>query len=261
MIRIPICLVLVLFMGPFAVFAQGPASVEKDLLASLKLIDQFGTYGGNFQEERLDVANDALKSVLLKQGKRFDILKYGFPNLKKEMRVVTSPDGRLRIYTWDTQTGGTMHFYDCVIQYQGLLSNNVFARHCTSDGLEDPGAFYSQIAQADIPLGRVYLANSTFIGDGMDHGQSIELFGISGDALGNPKFIRTTKGLTNTISFAYSPFTIKEGVYEDALVTFAQDGRSFSFPVVVEDKDSGTGRITNRFITYRFNGKYFVKAS
>src|SRR5262249_4480390 len=153
MVRMPNCLAIILMMLPIAAFAQGPASAEKDLLATLKLIDQYSTYTGDYNEDKLDEANDRLRASLLKYVKRLDVHKYSCRELRKEMYVVTSPDGDFRIYSWDMETGGTMHYYDCVIQYKGHLTNEVFARHYTSGGTEDPGAFYSQIAQVDIPLG------------------------------------------------------------------------------------------------------------
>lgn len=244
---------------PAELFSQSPTSVEKDMIAALKLIADSGSYSGNYDEEKNDKANTELRSLLTSHGDRQEILQYSFPKLKEEMGVATSPDGKFRIYSWDLQTGGTMHDYDCVFQYYGSLRGRPIAKPYAERGDMDAGSFYSRIAQVDMPLGRLYLANSTFIGDGMTHGQSIEIFGVSGDGLGSPKFIRTTKGLTNMVSFSYSPFTIKDRVDEDGLVTFATDGRWFRFPVVINDKDSGAGRITNRFITYRFNGTHFVK--
>jgi hypothetical protein len=54
-------------------------------------------------------------------------LSYDFPRLKEngDVTIVTSDDGKLRFYTWDTGRGGTMIDWECVIQYR--IENEVYA--------------------------------------------------------------------------------------------------------------------------------------
>lgn len=241
-----------------SVFGQSPQAVERDLLAKLKNVDKFGSYSGSFDEEKLDAANSAVRDLLVKNGDRLDVLRYGFPKLKDAMNVATSPDGKLRIYSWDLETGGTMHDFDQVFQYQetgGQVHTWTFPAGEDETGT---GGYYTQIFQVDSKSGPIYLANSNFIAQGTIHGQSIDGIRISGDKLDvKAKVIRTARGLTNSIDFSYDPYSL--GNRSEKLFSFDAAKQQFTFPVVVEDKTYENGRVTNRLITYRFNGEVFVK--
>ena len=238
--------------------AQTPQAVEAELLSVLGRISDSGSYLGNYDETKNEHANAELRSLLVRIGNRQDILRYAFAGLKEDMWVATSPDGKFRIYSWDRSIGGTMHFFDCVLQYQAA-NGRVFAQTCSSKDEGDIGGSYFRIFEVSSRTGTVYLANATSIADGTTHGQSIEAFRIVGAKMDTaPKVIRTRSGITNLISFAYSPFTL-EKVSESELVSFDPDKKSFWFPVVIDDGKSGGGKVTDKFITYKFNGRYFEK--
>jgi len=238
-------------------FGQSPATVERDILVQLKNVDKFASYSGSFDEEKLDAANSAVRDLLVKNGDRLDVLQYGFPKLKDEMYIATSPDGKLRIYSWDLETGGTMHDYDEVFQYQAT-GGQVHTWTAPSGDDQRGGGYYTQIFQVDAKSGPIYLANSNFIAQGTIHGQSIEGIRISGDKLDvKAKVIRTARGLTNSVDFAYDPSSL--GNRSEKLISFDGAKQQFTFPVVVEDKTYENGRVTSRLITYRFNGEVFVK--
>lgn len=238
-------------------FGQSPATVERDILAQLKNVDKFGSYSGSFDEEKLDAANSAVRELLIKNGDRLDVLRYGFPKLKDAMNVATAPDGKLRIYSWDLETGGTMHDFDQVFQYQST-DGQTHAWTAPAGDDESGGGYYTQIFQVDSKSGPIYLAISNFVAQGNLHGQSIEGMRISGDRLDvKAKVIRTASGLTNTVGFSYDPFSL--GNRSDKLFSFDASKQQFTFPVVVEDKSYENGRVTGRLIIYRFNGEVFVK--
>ena len=237
--------------------AQSPAAVEREILDHLKDIAVSGTYTGEYDEAKNDKANESLKQTLIRNGKRLDILRYAFPKLKDEMFVSTSPDGKLRIYSWDLQTGGTMHDYASIFQYQGK-SGSIYAKPEDGDD-ERAGAFATQIFELSSKVSPIYIANSTFIAQSNIHGQSIYVIRINGDKLERPKLIRTQSGLQNSIDFSYEPFSVKDR--SGRLVFFDAAKQAFRFPIVIEDKDFGIGRVTSRFIMYRFDGRYFVKTN
>lgn len=254
--------------------AQSPAEVEGQILAKLKTISETGTYSGNYSDDdgvRNSTANKQLTDLLLKEGKRVEILKYAFPKLNDQMGVATSKDGRLRIYSWDTETGGSMHEYSSVVQYQGA-SGRVYTwtydppvnepGNSTIDTGVGTGGYYMRILQVDTPRGAIYLAISLFIACGQCHGQSVEAARIEGESLLRAaKAIKTASGMTNSIDFAYAPVTIPRSLSADRLVRFDAEKKSFSIPVVLEDDEAFNGRLTTRTITYRFNGTYFVKVT
>lgn len=253
-------------------FSQSPAQVESRILAKLQTLSDTGTYGGSYSDDdgkRNGDANKELTALLVKEGSRAEILKYAFPKLKDKMGVATSKDGKLRIYSWDTETGGTMHHYSSVVQYQGASGKvDTWAYDPSEVETDDSpipsgigvGGYYMRIVQFDTPKGPIYLAISLSIGCGQCHGQGVEAARIDGDSLiREAKVIKTASGLTNSIDFAYAPATIPGKLTGETLVRFNAATKSFSIPVVLDDDESGNGRVTTRTITYRFNGTYFLK--
>src|SRR2546421_7053946 len=98
--------------------SQTPAAIETELLGYAENIAKYGTYCGAYDGDKLSRNSDLLRQKLLTYGKRADVLKYSFPKIKGgELYVATSKDGRFRIYSWDLNTGGTMHDFDQVFQY------------------------------------------------------------------------------------------------------------------------------------------------
>lgn len=248
---------LLFFLIP--VSAQTPVAIETELLGHLADISKFGNYGGETNDEKLSAANAGLEQKLKIYGTRLDVLKYGFPKLKDEMYVATSKDGKLRIYSWDMQTGGTMHDFASVFQFQGK-SGKVFT-WTDEDEDESAGSFYTQIFQVASKSGPVYLVNSNFIGSTSLHGQSIKTLRIDGDVLDrDAKLIKTGNGLQDSVSFGYDFFSVVDRPERPIkLFTFDEARKEFKFPVVIEDEKKPQGRVTNKLITYRFNGTHFVK--
>jgi hypothetical protein len=240
----------------FVASGQTPAMIERELLGYSDAVDKSGSYSGNYDEDKNSKANGAIHLTLERAGKRLDVLRYAFPKLKERMYVATSSDGNLRIYSWDLETGGTMHDFACIFQFRGNDGNV----QTWSEGGDDEtaGGYYTQIFQVSTKDGPIYLANSNFIAQGNLHGQSIEGMRITGNNLNvKAKVIRTASGLTNTIDFVYDPSSL--GRRSERLISFDSTKQQFAFPIVVEDKTFETGRVTNRSITYRFDGHYFVK--
>lgn len=252
---------LLLAISSVEVISQTAVSVETALLKRLANIEKWSNYSGNADYERLEKENELFKNDLLKFGKQPTTLSYAFPRLKKEMYVVTSRDGRLRIYSWDRQTGGTMHDFDSVYQYRGK-SGKVHSWSATNEE-DSGGVFYHDLFQLDSASGPIYLSVSSFIGSSSLSGASIDVMNIDSERLDiNAKLIRTTDGLTNSINFGYDFFSVVDRKERPIkLFTFDSARRSFSFPVVIEDEKTPQGRVTNKRITYRFDGKYFVKVS
>lgn len=269
-LNLTICIFLLLIT--VSVRAQSPTQVESQILAKLKTISDTGTYGGSYSDDdgkRNGDGNKELTALLVKEGGRADILKYTFTKLKDKMGVATSKDGRLRIYSWDTETGGTMHDYSSVVQYQGASGKVDTWAYDPPEGETDDspipsgigvGGYYMRIEQIDTPKGSIYLAISLSIGCGQCHGQGVEATRIDGDSLiREAKVIKTASGLTNSVDFAYAPATIPQTLSAKGLIRFNAATKSFSIPVVIDDDESGMGRVTTRTITYRFNGTNFVK--
>ena len=244
-----------------AAVAQTPARIEKEILTHLDKLSQASNYSGTRDVDEQAKQNNAIEQALIRYGKLQSTITYGFPALSKKMYIVTSPDKRLRIYSWDMESGGTMHDFASVFQYRGR-SGKVHT-WATPDDETGAGSFYTQLFQVDAAAGPVYLANSSFIGSTSYHGQSIEAISIDGEKLKRRvKIFRTPRGLRDSISFNYDFFTVLDR-RERPIKLFYYDSakRSLRFPIVIEDRKTPQGRVTDRYITYRFNGSEFVKVS
>ena len=102
---------------------------------------------------------------------------------------------------------------------------------------------------------------STFIGSTSLAGQTLKAFRINGEKLDtDTKVIKTATGIKNSVGFAFDFFTVADHPERPVrLFSYNETNKSFRFPVVIEDKRTPQGRVTSKFITYRFDGKYFVK--
>lgn len=249
----------VFLLTTLAVSGQSAAKIENELMVHVRAIKKYSAYGPIRDYERLAKENTALKKKLLRYAKRPATLKYGFPKLGKAIFMSTSSDGKFRIYTWDTEEGGTMHSFESVYQYVGT-GGRVFSKSFpTEDG--DAGAFVTDIFTLSTSSGPVYLARFSAILATAHSYQSIDLFKIRGDSLDNRvKLIKTNEGLTNTLGFEYNFFSVVDRKERPLkLILYDAATRSIRLPVVIVDDKDPLGRVTNRFITYRFNGAYFVR--
>jgi hypothetical protein len=246
-------------------YAQSLVKVEAELLGHIDKLAKASNYGGTQDYDTLRKENLALQGAFLKYGTRQDVLSYKFPKLSKKVYLTTSRDGKFRAYSWDSEEGGTQHDYVTVLQYKGK-SGKVYAWSVPhTQNLEErgAGAFVHQIFQTDTAAGPVYLAVSTLIGSTSYAGQTISAYQIDGEKLDRaPKVIKTRSGVTSSISFGFDFFSVADHSERPVkLFSYDDTKKSFRFPVVIEDSKTPQGRVTNRYITYRFDGKHFIKVS
>ncbi len=240
---------------------QSNAIIEQELVKNITEIQKYSSYGANYDEEKLYKANDDFEKNLLRYTKIASTLSYVFPELSKVMLKVTSDDGKFRIYSWDSETGGTMHDYWRVYQYLGR-DGRVYSR-IDDNGGEDrgPGGFVYDIFTVDTKGGRIYIVCSTFIGSTQDHSQSAHLYKIAGNDLKDKvKLIKTRSGITDSLSFEYNFFSVVDRAERPVkLISFDKKTKTLKIPVVINDKEFPNGRVTMKFIRYRLDGNYFVK--
>ena len=243
--------------------AQTLTKIEDELLGHFQKLSKSSNYNGASDYDVLGKENHAIRAALIKYGLRADVLKFTFTRLRKQLTLTTSRDGNLRTYSWDSEEGGTMHDFYTVYQFRSRSGKvHTWAEPYSKD-LEKRGAggFVQQIFQTDTGSGPIYLEVSTFIGSTSLGGQTISALKIDGEKLDrNPKVIKTHSGITSSITFQYDFFSVVDHPERPVKLFFFDDSKkSFRFPVVIQDKKTPQGRVTNRFITYRFNGKYFEK--
>lgn len=255
-------LLVFLLTAGFSAFGQTNQAFDNKLSALYDEMENYSAYGENHDLEKLDQAKSNFADALSKAAQNASTLGYAFPKLGKKITIKTSADKKFRVYSWDTLTGGTMHFFDTLHQYQ-TANGKVYAQF---DGNEDEtfsGRMVNKIFQCDTPQGKIYIVYETAIGSTIDRADSITLYKIGASKLEPAKLFQTKMNLTDSISYAYSAMS-GSNPKKDSIaprVSFDNRTKTLKFPVVVEDKNFLSGRVTNRFIAYRFNGKYFVKIS
>lgn len=196
--------------------------------------------------------NNRMKAMFTKHPESF---RYPFKTLvdSQVCWVLTSADGRLRIYSWDTWTGGSMHFYKNVFQYKTAKGIRTFVQDF---GDEDPGGYYAHLFTVKTAQQTYYLALSNSRLSNKDRTQNLEVFAITADRLDDKaRLIKTKTGLQHDIGFEYDFFTIEDtGHFYDALIRYDPVQQIITLPVVYED-----GQVTKNTIRYKFTGKYFEK--
>lgn len=236
--------------------AQTPQAIERELLGYLEKIPPLEEKR-DFDE--LTKVNDLISLRLLKYGQRTDVLRYEFAKLKARMAIATSPDTKFRAYSWDDGFGGSGRTNQTIFQFASSSGKTLaFAEPMTKGDV--CSGFYHQIFQTGRARERAYVANSTAVCSGSLSVQSIQLFKIVGERLTEPKLIRTSKGLTNSIRFEYDFFSVVNHKERPVrLVFFDQPTDTFRFPVVIQDDKHPNGRVTDGSIRYRYSGKQFVR--
>jgi hypothetical protein len=255
--------VLFLLVFTFSVFAQTPQVIEQTLVKNIKEVQKYSNYGSSYDDEKLGKANEVFEKNLLKYTKIASTLSYGFPVLNKFMMNATSEDGKFRIYSWDMETGGTMHDYARIYQFQGADGKVYSQGEANRDDEGGAGSFVYAIYTVDSKNGKIYIVCSNFIGSTNDHYQSADVFKIEGNALKDKvKLIKTSEGMTDTLNFEYNFFSVVERKERPIkLILFDKKTNTLKIPVVVNTKEFPNGKVTNKFISYKFNGTNFVKIS
>lgn len=238
--------------------AQTPQAVEADLLKSFKKIEYWDDQQGKGNENASDSlikANDAFGNKLKRYTETYPYtISLPFNSLKKaQLDIFTSTDGLLRIYSWDTWTGGTMHIFANVLQYKAgdktksTLVNNP----------EDGGApFYSNLYTFKTRGSTYYLGIYGVIESSRYAGTGIRVFAIQNGVLNNDvKIIKTQSGLHSEIFYEYDFRSVVDIPFEKRpTITFDQTAQIIRIPLV-----NAKGQVTAKFITYKFNGQYFEK--
>jgi len=228
-------------------FAQTPKAIEADLLASFKKIHYFRDKN---DYEGVGKADDVFAKKLKYYTEKYPTtINQSFALLKNEnLDISTSDDGLFRIYSWDTWSGGTMHFFESVFQYK--LGPNTISILDTPKTEGDNRPNYIKLYTFKVNNKVYYLGvwidiGSTLVGD-----NGIQVFAIeNGELINDVKLIKTRSGLHSQLDYGYN-----NGWNESSEIYFDKKTKTIRLPLI-----SGSGRITHKFITYKFTGQYFEK--
>lgn len=249
---------LIILLSALSISGQNLFEVEKELVGHLEDIRNFSNYGQNADSEKLYKANTVFAEKLFYFIKNCpDTIGSDFTELEKYLHISTSEDGNFRIYSWDTQAGGSMHFFNHVYQFRGLDGNVYATRSDPDEG--DSSGFYSDIFTVETKDGTAYLARFTAILSTSLAYQSINSFNIEGNSLNDElKLFKTDDGLQHSIGISYDFFSVVDRPERPIkLILYDRSENAVKVPIVTEDQETPQGRVTDEFVTYTFTGDYF----
>ncbi len=240
------------------VFSNTGRDMEKELVLKFKIINYW--YERQKMEPKIELgdylvkANLDFQNTLLAYAKNPLTLTTDFKILEKcGVNIATSEDGLFRIYSWDTELGGSMHIFYNVYQYK---ANGKMYSKVISDGKFEAGRWFSRIYSHHVSDKVYYLGIAHSIYSGKDSSQEIRVFNISNAKLNDKvKLIKTKAGLTNKLRVEYdfsSVYHRKERPIK--LITYDKHHEIIKLPLV-NDKY----QVTDKFISYKFEDGYFVR--
>lgn len=253
-----IIIFLILFKTPL--FSQDLNSLENKL--------------NNLIEKRIywsDNQNEGSYDSLAKYNKEFEklILKFtatnpktlthNFKKIKTDLTIITSEDGRFRIYTWNTFEGGTMQFYTNVFQYS--IDGKVYSKLNKKEGYDSGCRFY-EINDIQANNKHYYVTNSVSIGSSAAYLYQAKIFSIENGTLNdNAKLIKTKSGIKNTLTYdvdlsSSSNSDRKDGIESRDYMSLIYDKKNQTIVIPLINEN---GKITKNKIRYQFKGSYFEK--
>jgi len=246
--------------------AQTPKGIEAALLKSFKKIDYWADKGrrditGNISlDDSLENANEVFAKKLKDYTVKYPTtISQDFSALKKErLDIFTSADGLLRVYSWETWLGGTMRDFANVFQYNTGKNIQSVYLHSTGDDSKENVPFYSNLYTFKANQKTYYLGIYGCIYSTKDAGTGIKIFDIENGGLNTDvKIIKTASGLHGKIYYDYDFFSVVDITYgKRPTISFDATTKSIYVPLV-----DGNGKVTHKFITYKFTGKYFEKVT
>jgi hypothetical protein len=237
-------------------------SIEHDLLVKFQRIDYWWGYSGDNTKidkyDSLHKANTIFQEALTNITSKYsESLNYDFKLLKRSgLTIATSDDHRLRIYSWDTNEGGTMHFFLNV--YQWMAKDHVYSKAVDADAANpgDPGVFCTPIYTFHTPIKTYYLVINSAMYSTKDTYESVQSFCIGDKSLNDSvRIFKTQTGLNNSIGFSFDFFSVVDRPERPlGLIRFDPARKQVRIPLVFEN-----GTVTHRSIVYTWTGKYFER--
>lgn len=232
--------------------------IEADLQATYAKVLAYRTKEEIGSWDSVARYNEAFREKLAHYTTRVPAtLAHPFDSLRKtHIDIVTSEDGLLRIYSWDTWLGGTMHHFENVFQFRAGGKVSSRAVYASDPHGAEYVPFYSQLFTLKANGKTYYLAVYNGIYSNRDASQSVRVFAIENGRLNDRvRLFKTGSGLVDAIEVPFDFFSVVDRPERPLrLIKYDPGQKLLYIPVVVED-----GRVTDRFIVYRFTGTYFEK--
>lgn len=237
------------------IFSESADSIEKVLLPHIKKINHWQHQQKKkiYPLDSLMSESRTLKKLLLDYTtQESGTFSYPFDSLRKYIDIVTSDDGKLRIYSWHAYDKESMQFYNNVFQYEA--NGQIYATQLTPDDEFNPKGTYSDIETLKRDSDVIYLAYFHAFYSPKDYAESYETFSIQGTTLQDSipifKTAETGKSVTSSLCVLYNPITSKKK--DDDLIFF--DKKKKRIKIRTTD-DSGS--LTNKYEYLNYKEKIF----
>jgi hypothetical protein len=243
-----------------AVFAQTPQQIEADLLKSFKKVEYWKQREADTTIDTFDsleMANEVFGRKLQYYTRKYPFtLTYKFPRLGDYgLTINRSPDGNFNIYSWDTETGGTMHCFSNVFQYRSGKKTQSFLDTASLASDRDYVYCYSDLFSLNANDHTYYAALYFGVFSGKERGEGLRVFSIENGKLTDAKIIKTRSGLHAKLYYNYDLFSIPSKM-NDADFHYDPVTKTISF-ADVGGEDGIT--VTDKKIIYKFTGQYFER--
>ncbi len=207
-----------------------------------------------------NVRNDSLLAISSKQftdsltyliKNNNSTLNYPFEKLQKEnaLKMVTSADKKLRVYSWDNNSGGTMRFFNQMYQFNA--NGNIMVNESLASN--DSQAYFSKIYTVQNKNNEsIYLVISNSILSSKYSVQHINAYKIDSKNLQNAAVFKTKTNTLDKISVEYDFFSVVDRPERPVeLITFENNTLKIA---LVDDKQN----VTSKNLIYEWNGDVFV---
>ena len=182
-------------------------------------------------------------------------LKFSFRRLIDAhiCNIETSKDGLFRIYTWDSQLGGTMRFFNVFYQYKSgktIKTQSILLEE------GDPAWFCSGIFTLITKKKKYYLGIINGIYSTKDVSQSIKGFELteSGTIDDNIDLFQINEGLQNSLRISYDFFSVADRPERPVrLIRYDTKNKEITIECVSDEEKI----LPNCYTIYQFNGTHF----
>jgi hypothetical protein len=257
---LPACLLAFLSSS---VFGQKMAALDQGLLAKFHRIDYWLSYDSQDSTvdkyDSLDKANIAFRKALLQVTNTYPAsMSYDFPLLRDSarVRITTAKDGKLRIYSWNTLTGGSMLIFDNIIQYKTVKG----VHSSPQPGLAEDGEVGWCTGLYPLKAGNktYYLILERSITCGVCRVESAKAYTIGSNALIGPiKIFKTEAKLENQISLEFREFDRGTTTwFLPHVIHYNSAKHELSLPTGTDEMN---GMPNDQLVTYHWTGAYFSK--
>ncbi len=226
-------------------------SAEENKL--LKIYTDISAASGNMRSDSLlAISSEQFTDSLIYLIKNNNsTLNYPFEKLQKEnaLKMATSADKKLRVYSWDNNSGGSMRFFNQIYQFDADGNITVNASLASNDSQ----AFFSKIYTVQNKNNEsIYLVISNSILSSKYSVQHINAYKIGTENLHNAAVFKTKNNTLDKISVEYDFFSVVDRPERPVeIITFVNNTLKIA---LVDDKQN----VTSKNLIYEWNGDVFL---